>query len=59
MSRNTKIRITLSIVLIVVSLCMFTTSMIGIELPKVVSTIALVIEAICSVGMLILAIKEK
>ena len=59
MSRNTKIRITLSIVLIVVSLCMFTTSMIGIELPKVVSTIALVIEAICSVGMLVLAIKEK
>ncbi len=59
MSRNTKIRITLSIVLIIVSLCMFTTSMIGIELPKVVSTIALVIEAICSVGMLVLAIKEK
>lgn len=59
MSRNTKIRITLSIVLIVVSLCMFTTSVVGIELPKVVSTIALVIEAICSVGMLVLAIKEK
>ena len=59
MSRNTKIRITLSIVLIIVSLCMFTTSMIGIELPKVVSTIALVIEAICSIGMLVLAIKEK
>ncbi|MBQ3391628.1 MAG: hypothetical protein IJG56_04465 [Clostridia bacterium] len=59
MSRNTKIRITLSIVLIIVSLCMFTTSMVGIELPKVVSTIALVIEAICSVGMLVLAIKEK
>ena len=59
MSRNTKMRITLSIVLIIVSFCMFTTSMIGIELPKVVSTIALVIEAICSVGMLILAIKEK
>ena len=59
MSRNTKIRITLSIVLIIVSLCMFTTSMVGIELPKVVSTIALVIEAICSVGMLVRAIKEK
>ena len=59
MSRNTKIRITLSIVLIIVSLCMFTTSMVGIELPKVVSTIALVIEAICSAGMLVLAIKEK